>query len=418
MGIAVAGSVSQRRGRATGVGVMALAHLTNDSYAYMLPALLPVLLTRLDITVGLAGILVTLYQASSSFTQPFFGHLADRGSATRWMAWTGVALSGLAAGALGLAPSFAVLALALLAGGLGTALYHPVSAALVASAVPGTSRGRWMSVYISAGNFGLPIGPLVLGLLLASIGLGGTWLVALPALAVAALVWRVGPRIAARREAAVSLRAVLRRERRMLAGLVAVSATRSWASSLVTSFLPLYAVARGADVITSSRLLTSFLLAGAIGGLAGGWLADRFGRDRVIVASLLAAAPFCALLATQTAVGPAFWMAATVSGLLLNGSFVVLAVRGQESMPGNLGMVSGLMLGLSIGLGGLAVAPMAAVAERAGLPVVLYAAGVLSVAGAAIMSRVPKPPAAPRGGRAAPSLAAAERDLRVTSATL
>ena len=76
------------------------------------------------------------------------------------------------------------------------------------------------------------------------------------------------------------------------------------------------------------------------------------------------------------------------------------------------------MLGLSIGLGGLAVAPMAAVAERAGLPVVLYAAGVLSVAGAAIMSRVPKPPAAPRGGRAAPSLAAAERDLRVTSATL
>src|SRR5439155_1753107 len=83
-----------------------------------------------------------------------------------------------------------------------------------------------------------------------------------------------------------SLRTVLRRERRMLVGLVAVSATRSWASSLVTSFLPLYAVARGADLITSSRLLTSFLLAGAIGGLAGGWLAARFGRDRVIVASL------------------------------------------------------------------------------------------------------------------------------------
>src|SRR3989442_3029660 len=125
-----------------------------------------------------------------------------------------------------------------------------------------------MSVYISAGNFGRPIGPVALGLLLASIGLGGTWLVALPALAVAALVWRVGPRIAARREATVSLRTVLRRERRMLVGLVAVSATRSWASSLVTSFLPLYAVARGADLITSSRLLTTLLLAGQIGGRA------------------------------------------------------------------------------------------------------------------------------------------------------
>src|SRR5439155_25623533 len=133
---------------------------------------------------------------------------------------------------------------------------------------------------------------------------------------------------------------VLRRERRVLAGLAAASATRSWASSLVTSFLPLYAVARGADVITSSRLLTSFLLAGAVGGLVGGWLADRFGRDRVIVASLLAAAPFCALLATQTAVGPALWVAATVSGVPLNCWFVVLAVRGQGSMPGNLGRAS------------------------------------------------------------------------------
>src|SRR5207245_3694078 len=135
---------------------------------------------------------------------------------------------------------------------------------------------------------------------LASIGLGGTWLVALPALAVAALVWRVGPRIAARREATVSLRTVLRRERRMLVGLVAVSATRSWASSLVTSFLPLYAVARGADLIASSRLLTAFLLAGAFRGLAGGWLAHRFGRARVVLARLLAPAPSAALLAVPT----------------------------------------------------------------------------------------------------------------------
>ena len=55
-------------------------------------------------------------------------------------------------------------------------------------------------------------------------------------------------------------------------------------------------------------------------------------------------------VALQQEVGPAFVVATSVSGMLLNGSFVVLAVRGQESMPGSLGMVSGLMLGLSIGL--------------------------------------------------------------------
>ena len=61
--------------------------------------------------------LVTLYQASSSFSQPLFGHLSDAGGRTRWMAWSGVALSGTAAAALGLAPSLGVVAIALLVGG-------------------------------------------------------------------------------------------------------------------------------------------------------------------------------------------------------------------------------------------------------------------------------------------------------------
>jgi FSR family fosmidomycin resistance protein-like MFS transporter len=380
--------------RVAAVGIMSLAHLTNDSYAYMLPALLPLLLGRLEIGLGLAGLLVTLYQASSSFTQPLFGHMSDSGGRTRWMAWTGVALSGLAAAALGLAPNLAIVAIALLAGGLGTALYHPVSAALVAASVDQRSRGRWMSVYISAGNFGLPIGPFLIGVILATIGLDGSWLVAVPAIVLAVLVWRLGPAMPRRVADPLPFRSVIAGNRRMLAGLVSVAATRAWASALVASFLPLYAVSRGASVVDSSRLLTLFLLSGAVGGLVGGWLADRFGRDGVIIVSLLLAAPFCVLLAVQDSVGPAFVVATSVSGLLLNGSFVVLAVRGQESMPGNLGMVSGLMLGLSIGLGGLAVAPMALVAERAGMPPLFVAAGGLAVACALLMRMVPRPPAA------------------------
>ena len=372
---------------------MALAHLVNDTYAWMLPALLPLLLIKLEISLGLAGLLITLYQASSSFTQPILGHLADRGHKTRWMAWTGVAISGLAAGSLGLAPSFAAVAIVLLAGGLGTALYHPVSAALVSAALPTATRGRWMSVYISAGNVGLPIGTFVIGLVVATAGLGATWIVALPALLMAVLVWRFGPAAVARQSGpGLGLRAIFRANRRMLVRLIAVAATRAWASALVASFLPLYAVARGASVIDASRLITLFLLAGAMGGLIGGALADRLGRDRVIVTSLLLASPFCLLLGAQTAIGPLFLVATAMCGLLLNGSFVVLAVRGQESLPGSLGMVSGLMLGLSIGLGGLAVAPMAVLAERVGIPVALDVAGVLAVACALIMRTVPKPP--------------------------
>src|ERR1051326_8183548 len=84
--------------------------------------------------------------------QPIFGHWADQSGGGRWMAWTGVLLAGAGAAALGIAPGFAALAAAMLMTGIGTALFPPVSAALVAQAAPPAQRGFWMSAYISAGN--------------------------------------------------------------------------------------------------------------------------------------------------------------------------------------------------------------------------------------------------------------------------
>jgi hypothetical protein len=51
------------------------------------------------------------------------------------------------------------------------------------------------------------------------------------------------------------------------------------------------------------------------------------------------------------------------------------------------------MLGLSIGLGGLAVAPMAILAERAGIEPVFVAAGGLAIVCALLMRAVPRQPA-------------------------
>jgi MFS transporter, FSR family, fosmidomycin resistance protein len=81
-----------------------------------------------------------------------------------------------------------------------------------------------------------------------------------------------------------------------------------------------------------------------------------------------------------------------MSGFLLNGSFVVLTVRGQESVPGSVSMMSGMMLGLSIGLGALIVTPMAAMAEQVGLAPMIVFSALLAPIGALLMTRVPKAP--------------------------
>jgi MFS transporter, FSR family, fosmidomycin resistance protein len=375
-----------------GAGTIALAHAVNDSYAYILPPLLPVLLTQAGITLGMGAALVALQLVASSVLQPIFGHWADQSGGGRWMSWSGVLLSGLGAAALGVAPDFVGLGAAMLTTGIGTALFHPVSAALVAQAAPKTQRGFWMSAYISAGNLGLGLGPLLVALVLIQGGLGGTWLLALPAIACAILMVRLAPARPGRRgTAGPSLVRVLRTHWKLIASLVSVVALRSWASTTLVTFLPVLATQRGAPPSEAAQVLTVFLIAGAVGGFAGGWAADRLGRDRVVVGSFLLSVPFGVLLGVQSQFDPLFWIAAAASGFFLNGSWISLTVRGQESVPGSIAMMSGLMLGLSIGLGGLAVTPAGLVAEFVGLSAVIVSVSCLPLLGALLMRFVPHP---------------------------
>jgi FSR family fosmidomycin resistance protein-like MFS transporter len=383
------------RSSVLGAGSLALGHGVNDSYAYILPPLLPLLLTQSGLTLGMGAALVAIQQLASAFLQPMVGHWADRTGEGRWMPWTGVLLSGCGAAALGLVPGFGGLGLAMLATGVGSALFHPVSAAMVAQAAPPTQRGFWMSAYISAGNLGLGIGPLLVGLVLVGGSLQGTWLLAIPAVIAAGLMWWLAPSRPGKRGAQrASLFGVLRANWHILGVLIGVVALRSWASTTLVTFLPTLATQAGAPPSEAAQVLTVFLISGAIGGFVGGAAADKLGRDQVVIGSLLLSVPFGVFLALQDQFGPSFWIAAAGSGFFLNGSWISLTVRGQESVPGSIAMMSGLMLGLSVGLGGIAVTPFGIIAEHFGLPVVIAATATLPLFGAILMRFVPKPRAA------------------------
>jgi FSR family fosmidomycin resistance protein-like MFS transporter len=391
---------SQPRPRAArtsvlGAGTLALGHAVNDSYAYILPPLLPILLTQAGLTLGMGAALVAIQQLASAFLQPTFGHWADRTGGGRWMVWLGVLLSGLGAAALGLVPGFGGLGVAMLATGIGSALFHPVSAALVAQAAPPAQRAFWMSAYISAGNLGLGIGPLLVGLVLVGGSVHSTWMLGIPAVIAAVLIAILAPARPGKRGAQrLSLRNVLRANWQVLSLLIGVVALRSWASTTLVTFLPTLATEIGATPTEAAQVLTVFLISGAIGGFAGGIAADRLGRDQVVIGSLILSVPFGIMLALLPEFGVAFWLAAAACGFFLNGSWISLTVRGQESVPGSIAMMSGLMLGLSIGLGGIAVTPFGLIAERFGLPVVIAVTSTLPLLGAALMRVVPKPASA------------------------
>ncbi len=378
-------------GRVAGVAPLVVGHAVNDSYSYALQTILPAIIPTLGLTLGMAGGLVSVWQLTSSLVQPIVGHLADR-SGLRWPAWAGIVLSGTAAALLGQAPSYLALVGLLIVGGIGTAIFHPVSAAMTIGLAPARARGRWMGLYVTAGNYGLALGPLMIGPLLQAHGPSGTWPIVFPAIVVSTLVAVLAPRRSHPGTAVPPLRDTLRRHRRMLASLLLVVSVRAWAGTAIITFIPLLARARGLSLGEAAQSLTVYLVAGATGGLLAGFAADRWGRDRVLVSAMLVSVPFGLYLALSGDTGQGFLAAAAGSGFFLNAAFVVLTIRGQESVPGSAGMIAGITLGLSGGIGGAAVTPLALLSETAGLPVAAAIAALLPIGAAAAMRLVPPPP--------------------------
>lgn len=355
------------RGR---IALLSAAHFTNDAYSYYLPVLLPVLIANLDISLTLAGLLVTIYNLTSSVVQPLFGYLVDQAD-RRWFSYAGLAVAAIANASLVVVPSYPLLFLAVALAGLGTATFHPAATAMAVYAA-GNRKGTLMSFYLTAGNIGLAAGPVIVG---AMMSLGQPKLVpllAIPALVICGLIWRDLPPSRSTlglKAATPSLIGAFRSGGWSMFKVMVVVTFRSIVAVALTSFLPVLFAMRGQGRELGAAVLSIYLLFGAIGGMVGGTLSDRYGRIPVIVWSLLLAPPAVWLMINAS--GPLLWAGAALAGALVNGSFIVLTVKAQELMPRAVGVASGLMLGLSLGMGGMATAPIAALGDVWGLQGVL-----------------------------------------------
>jgi FSR family fosmidomycin resistance protein-like MFS transporter len=114
-------------------------------------------------------------------------------------------------------------------------------------------------------------------------------------------------------------------------------------------------------------VLTVFLAAGVLGSLACGTASDRLGARWIIAGALLLAIPIGLGLGLGQPSGPMLFVVAAASGFLLTGAYTGLTLAGQQRLPDNAGMVTGLNVGLTSGIGGLAVVPLASLADDIGI---------------------------------------------------
>ncbi|HTZ28690.1 MAG TPA: MFS transporter [Streptosporangiaceae bacterium] len=375
------------------LGLLAATHTVDDLYQGAVPALLPFLAIERHYTyVGLTGITLAATVLSSA-VQPAFGVITDR-RRMGWLIAAGLLVAGIGVGLSGLGDSYAITWLAIALSGVGVAAYHP-EATRTARGVAGNST-QAMSWFSVGGNLGIALGPVMVTPVLLVAGLRGTPLLVIPAAGMAALLaarrpWRQAQ---AADQARQSRRAAAgagehasgprRDDWRSFARLTAVVTTRSIAYFGVASLLALFVIRRFHEpTAVGSAALTTFVAAGAVGSLTGGWLADRWRRLATVRLGYICAMPALALLAAAPDVEVAF-AAAILSGLALYLPFAVQVTLGQDYLPNRIGTASGVTLGLAISFGGLAAPLFGFLADSYGLAAALAALVALPAASLAL----------------------------------
>jgi MFS transporter, FSR family, fosmidomycin resistance protein len=376
------------------MALLSSGHMATDFANGALPALLPFLKERFSLSYTAVGGIVLASQASSSLTQPLFGLWSDRRGAM-WLLPAGVALAGVGISLAADAPSYGLVVLLVLVSGFGSAAFHPEGSKF-AGFVSGRKRASGMAWFSIGGNLGYALGPVVATAVIAGLGLRGGFVLAVPCLIVAAAIL-IGsaylrafvPKLSAAHADAGE------DDPRAMKLLLGVVALRSVAWFGLITFVPLWEVALGHSKSHGNHLLALMLFAGGAGTLVLGPLADRVGRRPVLLGSVAATGPLMLVFVVVGGIPGAIALA--LIGACVVGTFGVTMVMGQEYMPRHIGTASGLVIGLSVGLGGVAAVALGKLADATSLRTALYVAAAAPMLAVLLALQLP-------GGRKAGGL--------------
>jgi len=273
---ALAASTHQNERRA--LGVAAGAHALFDGYSDLLYVLLPIWQAEFGLSYAEVGALRGLFSGAMASFQIPASALADRVGA-RLMLSASVAVGGVGYCLAGASAGFASLLLALLIGGIGASVQHPVASALVARAYAGARSRVALGTYNFAGDLGKMAFPALTALLLVALPWRPTLaLLGLIGLAAAGLIFVLTPALEdgrADKPAEAGPAAPPRRFGFSL--LLSIGVLDSSTRMAFLTFLPFLLKMKGAGTPEIGLALLLVFAGGALGKLGCAFLGARIG---------------------------------------------------------------------------------------------------------------------------------------------
>ena len=345
---------------------VAFAHLLNDLIQASLPAIYPLLKDNFSLSFSQIGLISLVYQITASLLQPWIGLYTDK-HPKPYLLPLGMIVTLIGIGILAIAPSFTILLVAAALIGIGSSTFHP-EASRVARFASGGRFGTAQSAFQVGGNSGSAIGPLLAAIIIVPYGqMAIAWFMIFAFIAVCVLFkvsqWTVkyAHKIVSN---AASTQYKLQGKmliRALVIMCILVLAKFTYIASL-SNYYTFYLMDKFQVSLQHAQLyLFAFLAAVAVGTFGGGPIGDKIGRKAVIWISFLGMLPFALMLPYANL----FWTVvfAMLAGLILSSAFAAMVVYAQEAVPGRVGLVAGMMFGVS----GIAPAGLGVLADRHGI---------------------------------------------------
>jgi MFS family permease len=361
------------------------AHALHDGFTDTLYLLLPIWQAEFALGYAAIGILRALYAGAMAGLQVPAAKLAQRIGGAGMLA-VGTAGAAAAYLALGTSASVAILAAALILGGIGSSTQHPIASNLVATAYEGPGSRGALGTY----NFAGDLGKMALPSITAGLIVVMSWRSAASMVGMIGLAGAVAIGLLLRRMplASVDRTAVPSAESkaddhadRPHAGfglLLAIGILDSATRMGFLTFLPFLLRAKGAAIPEIGVALTLVFAGGAAGKLVCGFLGARLGMlPTVLITEGATAAGILGLLPLPLGAGLSLL---PIIGLALNGtSSVLYGTVPDLAPPERRSHAFGVFYTGTIGAGALSPALYGLFGDAVGVPaaMVLVAAVVL-----------------------------------------
>ncbi len=380
------------------VGLVGTGHFFAHFYVLVLPPLFPLLAGELQVSYLALGSLLTVANLTTSCFQVPVGFLVDRYGPRRILVCGLLAMSAAVVLA-GYAPGYAALMATMVLLGAGNSVFHPADYAVMAAQIAPRRLGRAFSLHTFAGHLGWSLAPAIIMALTAFV----SWrfalvVVGLAGLGAAFLIWWQGglleapspaPEAEKGRPASETTAGAPRRGIVLLLTapmlLMFLYMVLSAVASNGLNGFTVVALVSGYDLpLASANLaLTLLLVAGALGVLLGGQLADWTRRHELVlvVGFLLAAAALCLAGGLLTSF-PLLAGAIAFAGLMLGAIRPSRDMMVRKAAPaGSFGKVFGFVtMGMNLG-GAFAPLLFGWVIDQDGGPMIfILAAGAMLLA--------------------------------------